>query len=160
MAKKKSPLLKAVKHNWGLMGPGDWNEVKWLIFPDGTYEVVTTFIPSFRAYEEIEEMLKRHERPKPVKKITTGKLADEVLSKLQEAIKCEPWRDPSLVVHACDGVAWEIESYRDEGSIEKTSGNLDYIYGHRVLETIVSLLPSDDGIYSSSAFISISKKDE
>lgn len=34
----------------------------------------------------------------------------------------------------------------------------DYIYGHRVLETIVSLLPDDGNLYDSSAFISVSKK--
>ena len=61
-------------------------------------------------------------------------------------------------VHACDGVAWEIESYREDGSVENTSGKLDYIYGHRVLETIVSLLPDDGNLYDSSAFISVSKK--
>ena len=160
MAKKKSPLLKAVEYNWGLHGPGDWDKVRWLIFTDGAYEVVSTFNPSFEAYEQIEETPKWHERPKQVRKKTTGRLADEVFSKLQEAIKRDPWRDLSLEVCACDGVAWEIESYRDDGSIEKTSGKLDYIYGHRVLETIVSLLPSDGGIYSSSAFISVGKKDE
>ena len=158
MANKKQPLLKAVEHNWGLMGPGDWSEVRWRIFYDGSYEVISTFNPSFESFEKIEEMLKRHERPKPVKKKTTGRMADEAFPKLCEAIKCEPWRDPSLDVHACDGVAWEIESYREDGSVENTSGKLDYIYGHRVLETIVSLLPDDGNLYDSSAFISVSKK--
>ena len=107
---------------------------------------------------DYDDAWKRNEQPKPVKKKTTGKLADDVISKLRESIKCEPWRDPSLDVHACDGVAWEIESYREDGSVENTSGKLDYIYGHRVLETIVSLLPDDGNLYDSSAFISVSKK--
>ena len=47
---------------------------------------------------------------------------------------------------------------REDGSVENTSGKLDYIYGHRVLETIVSLLPDDGNLYDSSAFISVSKK--
>ena len=155
MANKKQPFLKAVEHNWGLMGPGDWSEIKWHIFYDGSYEVISTFRPSS---EDYDDAWKRNEQPKPVKKKTTGKLADDVISKLREAIKCEPWRDPSLDVHACDGVAWEIESYRKDGSVENTSGKLDYIYGHRVLETIVSLLPDDGNLYDSSAFISVSKK--
>ena len=46
MANKKQPLLKAVEHNWGLMGPGDWSEVRWRIFYDGSYEVISTFRPS------------------------------------------------------------------------------------------------------------------
>ncbi len=65
----------------------------------------------------------------------------EVFTSLKEAIKQEPWRDPALKVFACDGEAWEIESYKEDGSIDKTSGELDYIYGHNTLETIISLLP-------------------
>ena len=118
MANKKQPLLKAVEHNWGLTGPGDWSEVRWLVFYDGSYEVISTFRPSS---EDYDDAWKRNEQPKPVKKKTTGKLADDVISKLREAIKCEPWRGPSLDVHACDGVAWEIESYREDGSVENTS---------------------------------------
>ena len=38
MANKKQPLLKAVEHNWGLTGPGDWSEVRWLVLYDGSYE--------------------------------------------------------------------------------------------------------------------------
>ncbi len=155
MADKKQLLLKAVEHNWGLMGPGDWSEVKWCVFYDGSYEVITTFNPSFEDYDHVWE---RNERPKPVKKKTTGKITYEAFSKLQEAIKCEPWRDPSLDVHACDGVAWEIESYREDGGIENTSGKLDYIYGHRILETIVSLLPNDGNLFDNNAFISVSRK--
>ena len=60
MANKKQPLLKAVEHNWGLMGPGDWSEVRWRIFYDGSYEVISTFNPSFESFEKNEEMLKRH----------------------------------------------------------------------------------------------------
>ena len=155
MANKKQPLLKAVEHNWGLMGPGDWSEVKWRVFYDSSYEVISTFNPSSEAYDDA---WKRNERPKPVKKKTTGKMADEAFSKLREAIKCGPWRDPSLDVDACDGVAWEIESYWEDGGIENSSGKLGYIYGHHVLETIVSLLPDDGNLYDSSAFISVSKK--
>ena len=42
-----------------------------------------------------------------------------------------------------DEAACQIESYRDE----KTSGKLGYIHGHKILETIVSLLPSDGRYY-------------
>lgn len=87
MANKKQPLLKAVEHNWGLTGPGDWSEVRWLVFYDGSYEVISTFRPSS---EDYDDAWKRNEQPKLVKKKTTGKLADDVISKLREAIKCEP----------------------------------------------------------------------
>ena len=51
-----------------------------------------------------------------------------------------------------------MKSYRDDGSIDQTSGKLDYIYGHKNLEMIVSLLPSDGGVYDNSAFVSVEKK--
>ena len=151
MTKKRYPLLKAIKHNWGLIGPGAWTKVKWLIFPDGSYEIVTTFNPSFDAIEK-EDMLK------PVKKKNTGQMDKKALSKLRKTLKQEPWRDPLIEVHAFDGVAWEMESYLVDGSVDKTSGKLDYIYGYKVLEKIVSLLPSNEGVYDSSAFISVEKK--
>ena len=81
MTKKRYPLLKAVEHNWGLIGPGHWTKVKWLISPDGSYEVVTTFNPSFDAIEEIEKM------SKPTKKKITGQMDNKTLSKLRKALK-------------------------------------------------------------------------
>ncbi len=156
MSEKRWRLLKAVEHNWGLLGPGSWCTVQWIIYHDGSYEVISTFNPSS---DLIEEMMKRNEYPKPVKKKKTGKMSAKRFSKLREAIKHEPWRDPSIESGGCDGVAWEIKSYREDGSTEYTSGKLGYIYGHRVLETIVNLLPEDDSLYDSSAYISVRKKD-
>ena len=141
MIKKRYPLLKAVEHNWGLTGPGDWNEVKWLIFSDGSYEMVS----KFNTYEETGNK-------------TVGQMNKKVFNKLRKTLKRKEWRDPSLNVFAHDGVAWEIELYREDGSIEKTSGKRGYIYGHRVLETIVSLLPSDGNRYESNACVSVSRK--
>ena len=159
MTKKKQPLLKAIEHNWGLIGPGDWRTVTWLVFHDGSYEVVSSFNPIIDDHEEHMRMLNRSGRPKLVKKQSTGIMEKDAFAKLREALMAEPWRDPALDVHACDGVAWEIESYRADGGIEKSSGKLDYIYGHRALETIVSLLPGDGDYYHSSAYISVRKKD-
>ncbi len=156
MTNQKRLLLKAIEHNWGLTGPGDWSEVQWNIFYDGTYEVVSFFRPSFEACKNAME---RKEQPEFVKKKSTGELDNEVFFKLRETIKQKQWRDPSLEVYAFDGVAWEIESFREDGSIENTSGKLGYIYGHRVLETIVSLLPDDGNLYDSSAFIAFSSKE-
>ena len=149
MIKKRYPLLKAVEHNWDLIGPGDWTEVKWLIFSDGSYEMAATFNPGF---DDIGI-------PEPVKRKTTGQMGVWAFSKLRKALKREPWRDLSIEVFACDGVAWEIESYLDDGSIDKTSGELDYIYGHKALEKNASLLPSDGSIYDSSAYISVENED-
>lgn len=148
MTKKRYPLLKAVEHNWDLIGPGDWVKVKWLIFSDGFYEVVSIFNPSFYDIEI----------PRPVKKKTSGQMGVWAFSKLRKALKRKPWRNPSLEVCTFDGVAWKMKSYREDGSIDKTSGKLDYIYGHKNLERIVRLLPSDGNIYDSNAYISVEKK--
>lgn len=149
---KKTLFLKAVEHNWGLAGPGDWNTVTWLIYHDASYDIISAFNPSLEDAEIEESFL-----PKLVEKKVAGTMESDDFSKLCEAIKIDPWRDPTLDVHACDGVAWELEAYDKDGSIDKTSGTLGYIYGNRVLETIVSLLPHDGNHYDSSAFISINR---
>lgn len=141
MENRKWLLMKAIEHNWDEMGPGDWKSTEWLIFSDGSYEMVS----KFNTYEETGNK-------------TVGQMNKKVFDKLLKMLKRNEWRDPSLNVFVCDGVAWEIELYREEGSIEKTSGELGYIDGHRVLETIVSLLPSDGNCCKSSACVSISKK--
>lgn len=103
-----------------------------------------------------QEQLKDLDTVVALLKKEMNRLSDDFL-KLCEAIKIAPWRDPTLDVHACDGVAWKLEAYDKDGSIDKTSGTLGYIYGNRVLETIVSLLPQDGNLYDSSAFISINR---
>ena len=159
MAGKRCLLLKAIKHNWGMIGPGSWLEVKWLIFRDGSYEILSVYRPNIVVLT-IELMLGKNERSKRVLKRSAGRMNEASFSKLREALMCDPWRDPSLEVVAFDGVAWKIESYRDDGAVEKSSGKLGYIYGHRILETIVSLLPSGGKKYGSSACISVHLKDQ
>ncbi len=150
MRKKRCPLLKAIEENWGLMMPGERSKVKWLIFPDGSYEIISFF----------REEARDGKRTNETRRKTTGQMDDDAFSKLRDALLLDPWRDPSLIVHAWDGVAWKIESYREDGSVEKSSGKLDYIYGHRTLETIVGLLPSNGQLYTSSAFVSIDRNQE
>lgn len=143
-------MLKAVVHNWGLKGSGDWSKIEWRIFYDGSYEVIKVFAPSHAAYNVfLEGNVRTNVRTEPEEEKTTGVMAYEAFIKLEEAIKCKPWGGPSLCADGCDGDAWEIESYREDGSVENTSGKPGYIYGQRVLETIVSLLPRD---YNSFSF--------
>ena len=66
----------------------------------------------------------------------------------------DPWRDPDIVCHAYDGVAWKIEQYSQDGALIRTSGKMNYIYGQAVLEAIVSLLPYA-GEFDSSAYIRV-----
>lgn len=149
--------LKAIEHNWGRMRSGDWNTVTWLIYYDGSYDIISQFNPAIEP-DDLVDIFNRNERPRLIEKKQTGEMDSVIFSKLCEAIKCEPWRDPTIDVIADDGVAWELVAFSDNGSVEKTSGKLDYIYGHRVLETIVSLLPTDGNLYSSAAYVSVKKK--
>lgn len=158
MMKKRRILLKAVEHNWGLIGPGDWSKVTWRIFFDGFYEIVSTFIPTLET-TDLSQHMERRGRPTSIKKKDTGTMGQEPLSRLQVAIKRDPWRDSSINIWACDGTAWEIESYHEDGSIEKSSGKIDYIYGNEALETIVDLLPRDGNIYGNAADIHDNRKD-
>ena len=48
MEKRKWLLMKAIEYNWDEMGPGDWESIEWLIFSDGSYEMVS----KFNTYEE------------------------------------------------------------------------------------------------------------
>ncbi|MBQ5990062.1 MAG: hypothetical protein IJL67_11280 [Oscillospiraceae bacterium] len=97
----------------------------------------------------MDELLKSSESkewPITVENKISGFMKSEDFSKLCDAIKCDPWRDPDRDSGGCDGVAWEITSYQD-GVLYKTSGKLGYIYGHQNLETLVSLLPRDRKVY-------------
>ena len=131
MIDKRRLILKATERNWSEIEPGDWLEIKWYIFNDSSYEMIS----SFYAIEE--------------KKITTGLMDNKDFSKLKKALKKKPWKSPFVNADAEDGEAWQIESYSETGRIEKTSGELDYIYGHTNLEKIARLLPYDCHLYDS-----------
>ncbi len=150
-------LLKAVKHNWGLMGPGDWKEERWTVYSDGLYTRVLTYNPTL---EEVEEMRTNDDcirtTAKCVKR-TRGRIKH--FDRLQKLITSDPWIDPQIVCNACDGVAWKIDVFSPEGEIIKTSGDrIGYIYGQRVLEEIAALLPSGKLDTQASAFISVKRK--
>lgn len=73
MPEKRRRLLKAIEHNWGLVGAGTWSETIWNIFYDGSYEVISAYIPyPFSIFDTCEDMMNRNERPKRVEKKTTG----------------------------------------------------------------------------------------
>ena len=132
---EKELLLKAVEQNWGMIGPEEWREITWFIYDDGSYDIIS----EFNSFKENKQEI-------------SGLMKSEDFLKLCEAIKCDPWRDPNLDVEGCDGEAWEIEAYKN-GIVAKTSGSLDYIYGHRILETIVSLLPNVQDFHSDGACV-------
>ncbi len=71
-------------------------------------------------------------------------MKESELAELKEAVNAEIWRPPDEIITGFDGVAWELMSYKADGSIDKSSGPPGYIWGNVVLEAIVSLLPPED----------------
>ena len=41
-------ILKAKEHNWGLIGPGDWEKHSWKIQDDGWYEYKESYRSGIR----------------------------------------------------------------------------------------------------------------
>ena len=70
-----------------------------------------------------------------------GKMRMSSFEKMLAAMETDPWRTPGLDIQACDGEGWKIEMYGPDGTVIRSSGELGYIYGEQVLETIASLLP-------------------
>ena len=117
-------LLKATNWNWGLKGPGYWDETKWIIYSDGTYEAVTSYVLD----DNIRE--------------TEGILAPDQFAELQKVLS-EEWFDPGIDSDAYDGDAWQIKLLYPSGRVKKSIDEPRYIYGQPI-ERIVSLLLRDD----------------
>lgn len=146
---RKQMILKAINYNWNMAGPGDWENSTWHVYEDGSYILRSVFRPSSAAYED--SIITKKEPKSTILKIS-GIMDEAAYIKLKEAIKREPWREPSINHDACDGEAWKITSYKEDGSIEKSSGEIGYIYGNCVLENITRLLPYYGNRYIKDAF--------
>lgn len=129
--KEKHLILFAYNENWGLIGPGDWNSATWRIFSDGSYSLVSEFLPG----DEPEDLVRR-----------SGKMRTPSFQKLMDAISCE-WDKPLIESGGCDGDAWVIEQYDENGNVFRSNGSLGYIYGKEKIERIIKLLPRRDCAY-------------
>ena len=149
LKKRQGLLLKAVAHNWSEIGPGDWETVTWFVYYDGSYEIIETINPPIHIQKGFDTIPRC--KNGVIVRNRKGMMGNKNFSLLKRAMQPDPWKDPALEIDADDGVAWKIKSYREDGRVEKSSGKLGYIYGNRILERIVSLLPSDgnthDGFY-------------
>ena len=122
-------LLKAEHQNWCRIGPGHWNNTIWNIYSDGSYTMTITVLTFVGA---------------PRKKTATGVVQD--FPKLLQTLNQDPWREVPGGIEACDGDAWCIELFSSDGSVVKSSGQMDYIYGEGALEAIVACLPDDENM--------------
>lgn len=136
-----SLVLKAEVHNWGLMGPGDWNHVDWFVFSDRTYKKTCYCNPTIGNHDDTSPS-----------SLNAGKISQKAFDRLLKCLDTDPWRDSEILCCGCDGVAWQIEQYDAAGTVVRTSGEPGYIYGNHVLESIVSLLPGVKA-YDASVYI-------
>ena len=153
-------MLKAGKHNWGLMKMGSWVSKAWYVYSDGMYEIRSEYGPVF-SDEEYQSAVSAGRLQELLQKdihIVTGRMDDRALSLLKAQMNRRPWKDPLVECYACDGVAWEIEEYGENGSVINTSGRLDYIYGQEVLENIVRCLPETIDHLGANAYVSVKRK--
>ena len=123
-------ILKAKEHNWGLIGPGDWETRSWKINDDGWYEYKESYRSGNGDITEIPDVVE-----------------EDVLSSSQFATLRElldlPWSTEKS--EACDGAAWEFKMY--EGGTVVKHRDLGYIYSLEPYESIVKLLREEqDGI--------------
>ena len=114
-------LLKVGLHNWGLIGPGNWTSTEWYIYDDGFYRIDRRYNPDM-------DILRSRYNASSVLIRGGGILEIDKLQELQRLIKVIPWRDKAIDSDACDGEAWTIEAYDENGNIINSSGPLDYIY--------------------------------
>ena len=139
------PMLIAAEHNWDEMAPGDWAGTTWTIYSDGTY------IIEYKIYEPKAYTLKKTKKPR----IKSGKMSMLRLSRLKGLLDNKQWRDPRIINDDDDGKAWEMNYYSEDGQLINSSGKMDYIYGHRVLEEIAEALPNPHKIGALKAFFRV-----
>ena len=94
------PMLKAENHNWGLMGPGDWDKTIWNVYYDYTYEIKILFRPD---YDHLT-----NETIEIPPQILSGNLNSEQVTQLKALLDVSVWRTADKEIQACDGVAWRM----------------------------------------------------
>ena len=127
MSKKK---LEITRHNWGLMGPGAWDNTKWEIFDD--LSVVKT--------DEYLDVEKPRQNPNK-KEASNHTISQEDFNVLMDNIALA--KKMNEVVEASDGEAWTFVEYNDDDSI-KWVRETGYIYGLEPLEKISKYLLTVD----------------
>ena len=120
-------LLKATESNWGLIGPGDWEQRTWKIDSDGSYLLKTTYRPDDSDDPDIPEQTEE------------GELSAEQMEILRECID-EYWNNDTA--DACDGSAWEFKLYQD-GTVVRHR-ETGYIAGIEPYESLAALLTEEE----------------
>ena len=130
---KNNLMLEAIATNWGLTRAGDVHNIVWEIYYDMTYKV-TKYVSELNPED-------RDELPYIRCYVTKGKMKTAHFDNLKMLANKKPWRTKDEI-RACDGTAWDIKLYAEDGLLLNSSGKTYYIYGEEVLENIVGALPS------------------
>ena len=136
--------------------PGEWVAITWQIYSDGSWKMQIEQEPEIDEFpewdnpvlEDIEDFMASY-NPEDNYKIpenhifTKTGIMDQIdFAKLCMAIAKEPWREQGIVSEVLDGEVWRIEYFAPDGTILRSSGDIGYIDGHKVLEEIVDCLPN------------------
>lgn len=132
---KNNLMLEAIATNWGLTRAGDVYNIVWEIYYDMTYKV-TKYVLELSS--ERKNVL-----PSIICYVNKGVMEAEHFDKLKLLVDKRPWRNKDEI-RTCDGMAWDIKLYSEDGSLLNSSGKTYYIYGEEVLENIVGALPSQN----------------
>lgn len=117
----KNLVLKVKHSNWGMMGPGDWNNTEWNIYDDLTVDIKVLYNPKggIANNQDYSCELEENNYKTLLQKIEEAKLITDV-------------------VDACDGSAWEYTQYQNGNEVWKRDNG--YIYGIKPLEEIAIIL--------------------
>lgn len=114
----KELVFKITKHNWGLKGPNEIDNIEWKIYNDYTVECKTSYVlvdkPTYNTY----------------------KITEELFNNISNNIELS--KNENIKIEALDGEAWEFIMFSNKNEIYKRE--LDYIYGIESLENIVNIL--------------------
>mgnify|MGYP003292812468 CR=1 FL=1 len=119
-------ILRIKRVNWGLHSDMDWDEIRYLLYPNGSYKI--------SAKNGRKEIMKEYS--------ISGKFSNDKLNAtlklINEFNKCEP----SIRVDACDGEGFEITTYNEEGC-KMGYRALGYVYGIDTIEQMVKMFDED-----------------
>jgi len=115
-------IIKATKHNWGMIRPGGWTATEWFVYDDLTVDVKERYNDPNEENSVVE---------------TSTTISDRKLKTLVKEIEKAKEKDERVV--ARDGVAWEITYYNNDGT-ESWKRDCAYIYGIKCLEKFADIL--------------------
>lgn len=118
----KNLVFKVEHSNWGVMGPGDWNNTEWTIYDDLTVDIKVLYKPKLDGIDNSRYYSCKLEKS----------IYENLVQKIEEA------KLITDVVYACDGSAWEYIQYQNGNEIWKRDNG--YIYHIKPLEEIAVIL--------------------